>query len=88
MFELIPTLQKDKGTPTSWPLLPCPEEFEEVEWIVGKIEGRVLISGLVWILALLIPLIVSTSIFFTNYTITSCALANTFHYILFECLFQ
>ena len=39
MFEFIPTSEKGQETPTSWPLLPCPEEFEEVEWIVGKMDG-------------------------------------------------
>ena len=30
MFEFIPTSEKGQETPTSWPLLPCPEEFEEL----------------------------------------------------------
>ena len=42
MFGFLPTSERGQETPTSWPLLPCPEEFEEVgeEWIVGKIKNR------------------------------------------------
>jgi len=41
MFGFLPTSERGQETPTSWPLLPCPEEFEEVgeEWIVGKIKN-------------------------------------------------
>ena len=68
MFGFLPTSERGQETPTFWPLLPCPEEFEELgeEWMVGrkdgKIEGkeegekkekgRVLLSGTVWILGL------------------------------------
>ena len=47
MFEFIPTSEKGQETPTSWPLLPCPEEFEEVEWIVGKMDGWKMIGKVI-----------------------------------------
>ena len=37
-----------------------------------KEKGRVLLSGTVWILGLLIPLIVFTGIFFANLAFTHC----------------
>ena len=49
-----------------------------------KEEGRVLLRGTVWILALLIPLIVFTSIFFANQTFAHCTFYDTFHYLFFE----
>ena len=38
LFWFLPTSERGQETPTSWPLLPCPVQFEEVveEWIVGK----------------------------------------------------
>ena len=38
MFGFLPTSERGQETPTFWPLLPCPEEFEEVgeEWMVGR----------------------------------------------------
>ena len=30
MFGFLPTSERGQETPTSWPLLPCPEELEEV----------------------------------------------------------
>ena len=29
-LDFFPTSERGQETPTFWPLLPCPEEFEEV----------------------------------------------------------